>query len=147
MTVNFPCSHCKSLMAVPPNLVGRNVRCPTCKQVVQAPAAPPTTAPLPTPKPPEIDLFPASTPQTDEPESIFGEQHDDDLFGTRAPKVELPGAAPLPVPQRCCRRCRRMHRPSRIMHRFKTQARFRNLRSRAWNPSLRIFPQLPMLRG
>src|SRR5947209_7491787 len=37
-TVNFNCPFCGKLMAVGLNLLGRNVRCPHCKQVVQAPA-------------------------------------------------------------------------------------------------------------
>jgi DNA-directed RNA polymerase subunit RPC12/RpoP len=38
-TVNFNCSSCAKTMAVGLNLLGRNVRCPHCKQVIQAPAS------------------------------------------------------------------------------------------------------------
>src|SRR5579862_9555346 len=83
-TVNFNCSFCGKLMAVGTNLLGRNVRCPHCKQVLQAPS----TAGRPTaPPPPTLPAPGVSTPAVESPESIFGEAHDEDLFGTRPPKV------------------------------------------------------------
>lgn len=100
-TVNFNCPHCGNLMAVGTNLLGRNVRCPHCKQVVRAPAAPgeplvQTPAPPPTPPPPPT----APAPMFDIPkpiehhESIFGERHDEDVFGSEPPKPMLPAPAP-----------------------------------------------------
>src|SRR5262245_13059030 len=95
-TVNFACPHCGNLMAVGLDLLGRNVRCPTCKQVVQAPPPAPATAAAPPPS------------SVEAPESIFGEVHDEDVFGSRQMKPEMPadltsssgatGFAPYPPP-------------------------------------------------
>jgi hypothetical protein len=98
-TVNFNCPHCGNLMAVGTNLLGRNVRCPHCKQVVRAPAAP-GEAPAPpaiTPPPPRPGTIPSfNVPrQTEALESIFGERHDEDVFGSEPPKPKMPDA-PLP---------------------------------------------------
>lgn len=94
-TLNFNCSHCGKLMAVGMNLLGRNVRCPHCKQVVQAPATsgpPPASPPIPEPS------FQIPAEPKESHESIFGEVHDDDVFGTRQPKVQMPGEqAPVPL--------------------------------------------------
>ena len=114
-TVNFNCPHCGNLMAVGMNLLGRNVRCPHCKAVVQAPTAAgepmsspglgrvpmkapelkapePMAAPLPQFKLPEKD--------TEAPESIFGEVHEEDLFGTEPPRpTMLPPRIPVPPPR------------------------------------------------
>src|SRR4029453_1019886 len=54
-TVTFPCPFCGRRMGVPAELLGKQVRCPHCKQVVLAPATvgpAPTTAPPPPPPPP-----------------------------------------------------------------------------------------------
>jgi hypothetical protein len=102
-TVNFQCGHCGKLMAVTANLLGRQVRCPHCQQVVVAP--PP--APAPDPAPPPAPIF--QPPPPPEHESIFSppEDHDEDLFGrSRLPQPELPPeppidlelSAPLPPP-------------------------------------------------
>ncbi|WP_157368669.1 hypothetical protein [Zavarzinella formosa] len=99
-------------MAVGMNLLGRNVRCPHCKAVVQAPTAPgepmstpalvraPVKPPEPTPTAPAP--APANLPQfnlppkeTEAPESIFGEVHDEDVFGSEPPKPTMP---PPPIP-------------------------------------------------
>jgi len=103
--VTFTCVHCNNLMAVGPELVGQQVRCPTCGQVVQAPM--PMQQPAfvlePAPlQPPgvvanEENPFSISTP-AETPESIFGEGHDEDIFGTAAPKVEIPTDVPVPSP-------------------------------------------------
>jgi phage FluMu protein Com len=96
-TVNFNCPHCGNLMAVGTNLLGRNVRCPHCKQVVRAPAAP-GEAPAPpaiTPPPPAsprlgtLPSFNVARP-TEAHESIFGERHDEDVFGSEPPRPTLP---------------------------------------------------------
>jgi hypothetical protein len=110
-TVNFNCPHCGNLMAVGTNLLGRNVRCPHCKQVVRAPAAPSETAPAPPPPPPPTpsappDTIPTPVPQfklpeqTEHHESIFGERHEEDVFGSEPlkPAVPPPVAPPPPAP-------------------------------------------------
>jgi hypothetical protein len=94
-TVNFQCGHCGSLMGVPLELLGQQVRCPTCQQVVRAPlnGAPPA----PPAQPPVF----ASTPPPSEPDSIFTppEEGGEDLFGSaEAPHVEMPVPEPPPVP-------------------------------------------------
>src|SRR5262245_1529319 len=98
-TVNFNCPHCGNLMAVGTNLLGRNVRCPHCKQVVRAPAAPgeAPAPPMVTPPPPRPGAIPScSVPkQTEALESIFGERHDEDVFGSEPPNPRMPDA---PVP-------------------------------------------------
>lgn len=95
-TVNFHCPHCGNLMAVGTNLLGRNVRCPHCKQVVRAPAAAGEAPALPGPAPQAPPLTPAPPPQFTVPtpgehhESIFGERHDEDLFGSEPLKPRMP---------------------------------------------------------
>src|SRR5262245_46563360 len=97
-TVSFQCGHCRKGMGVSTEFLGKQVRCPHCQQVVLAPAqAPP--APVPAgaaPRPPSGPTFPPpGGPSKDEHESIFGEQVDEDLFGSGPPKpkVELPPEA------------------------------------------------------
>jgi phage FluMu protein Com len=108
-TVNFNCPHCGNLMAVGSNLLGKNVRCPHCKQVVRAPMRA-GEAPLQTPPPPPLPSEPAK-PQaapmfniqqpTEHHESIFGERHDEDVFGSEPLKPILPPTSmpTLEVPQ------------------------------------------------
>jgi len=101
-TVNFHCPHCGNLMAVGTNLLGRNVRCPHCKQVVRAPAAAGEPPGVSAPAPQAPPLTPAPPPQfkvptpTEHHESIFGERHDEDLFGSEPLKPTLPTTAPPP---------------------------------------------------
>src|SRR5262245_3952373 len=104
-TVNFHCPHCGNLMAVGTNLLGRNVRCPHCRQVVRAPAAageaPAPPAPTPAPPPPRQPGIPSfNVPRpTEAHESIFGERHDEDVFGSEPPKPRLPDApTPFTLP-------------------------------------------------
>jgi hypothetical protein len=104
-TVNFNCPHCGNLMAVGLSLLGRNVRCPHCKQVVRAPAPlnePAAPAPTPPPPPsPTVAMPSFNVPKpTETHESIFSErhEHDEDLFGTEPPKPAVPGAPPPPPP-------------------------------------------------
>ncbi len=91
-TVNFQCGHCGNLMAVTPDMLGRQVRCPHCQEVVvaAAPAAQPATPP-PQPSGPALPLVAAA-----EPESIFtpDEQASEDVFGA----VPRPVAEILPTP-------------------------------------------------
>lgn len=89
-TVQFNCPHCNNPMAVGLNLLGRNVRCPHCKAVIQAPAS--ANAPAPTPPAPPKPEAPAFQPTRQEYDSIFGETHDEDVFGSRkkASSVEMP---------------------------------------------------------
>jgi len=93
-TVQFNCTHCNNPMAVGVNLLGRNVRCPHCKVVVQAPAsANGTPAAPPAPVAPPRPEAPAFRPTRQEYDSIFGEVHDEDVFGSRrkSASVEMPG--------------------------------------------------------
>src|SRR5437763_1339138 len=50
-TTNFQCGHCGNLMAVTANMLGQQVRCPNCQQVVLAPAPAPTGTPAETDPP------------------------------------------------------------------------------------------------
>lgn len=103
-TLNFNCSFCNKLMAVGMNLIGRNVRCPHCKQVVQAPATVKPTESAPAPvalqtKSSVTPTFKLPEPQQEGQESIFGEEHDDDLFGgTKPPQVKMPGDLEARIP-------------------------------------------------
>src|SRR5947209_17045538 len=106
--VNFPCEHCGQLMGVLEDLLGQQVRCPHCQQVVRAPASRDAPPPSP-PPPPQPEPLPAMFPpllQPAEVESIFAppEATDDDLFGgSQTPRLELPPepawtAPPVPPP-------------------------------------------------
>lgn len=99
-TVNFNCPHCGNLMAVGTNLLGRNVRCPHCKTVVRAPAAPgDPPPPPPPPAPPPVHVPQFNLPeQTEHHESIFGERHEEDVFGTEPMKPAVPPPVSLPGP-------------------------------------------------
>ncbi|GIW79673.1 MAG: hypothetical protein KatS3mg105_1480 [Gemmatales bacterium] len=105
--IKFACIHCNSMMAVGPELVGRQVVCPHCKKTVTAPAAPASQAvqpapvapapvqPAPAPQtsvpvPAGIDLPTFQVPDRGEAESIFEAPEQDDLFDAPAPTVELP---------------------------------------------------------
>ena len=88
-THTFPCPFCGRRMGVGLDLLGRHVRCPHCKQVVQAPhtaGGPPPGEPKTEPTP----SFNLPTAPQESHESIFGEVHDDDVFGARRPKVQVP---------------------------------------------------------
>ncbi len=97
-TVNVQCGHCGKLMAVGANLLGQQVRCSHCQQVVLAPATVPAAPPPAQPEAQEETRF--NLPGAAERESIFGPQDEaDDLFGGPVqPRVEMPPdpAAPLP---------------------------------------------------
>lgn len=100
----FACSHCNNLMAVGPELLGQPVRCPTCGGVVQAPSAPPAYVLEPAPVQPPGVLPPDDVPEIrvqapiESPESIFGEDHGEDVFGSPSPKIELPPEIAAPSP-------------------------------------------------
>lgn len=124
-TLNFLCGHCNKLMAVGDHLLGKQVRCPHCQQVVRAPEG--ATAPFvqpaagPAPAPPALSppldentaasWAPASSvgegkdlsftlPRLREEDSIFAPpEESDDLFGAapEGPVLEMP-PEPAPVP-------------------------------------------------
>src|SRR5262245_47783107 len=92
-TVKFPCEHCGNLMAVTMNLVGQQVRCPHCQQVVVAPASHPATTvvvPNPIAAPLAEDLSFSVEKALHEHESIFAEGSDDLFGGAPTARVELP---------------------------------------------------------
>jgi hypothetical protein len=107
--VNFQCGNCGNLMAVSPEALGQQVRCPHCQQVVLAPAPPPApvanppTVPAPSSPPPPLEELPEPAfqmPAVSELESIFAapDTGSDALFDD-APRglVELP-TEPLSKP-------------------------------------------------
>src|SRR5438067_2181188 len=88
----FRCGHCGNLMAVDSQYLGQQVQCPTCKQIVVAPAPQPqptpvfTPVPVPTPVPTPTPV-PLPQPMPFQPlsvdsehESIFSTPSSDDLF-------------------------------------------------------------------
>src|SRR4051794_17013317 len=84
-TVNFQCGHCGKLMAVTTQMLGRQVRCPHCQQVVLAPAQ------SPAPRPSLVED--ATLSVTEEHDSIFTPPSEaaEDLFGDAPePRLELP---------------------------------------------------------
>ncbi len=106
------CPFCARKMGVGPDLLGRQVRCPHCKQAVTAPR--PDAAPAPGPSasdssasPSKSDLTPTvytqdlpviQFPGREGAESIFGEPEDDEVFsssaGTRIAIPEFPPESP-----------------------------------------------------
>jgi hypothetical protein len=97
-TMNVQCGNCKQLLAVSLEVLGQQVRCPHCKQVILTPApAPVAVEPTPAGVVPPLELSPAM-PAVSAMEDIFG-PHDsgsDALFaGPPRPLVEMP---PVPVP-------------------------------------------------
>jgi len=109
----FPCPFCSKKMGVGPELLGRKVRCPNCKEVLVAPApAPPVPPPPPplapppppvAPPPPAADFPVFNLPDPATQDSIFGEAVDesDDVFGSdpgQQPVPELPPPVALPPP-------------------------------------------------
>src|SRR5262245_9759703 len=60
-TVKFSCPHCRHLMAVVPELLGRQVRCPHCQQILTAPVTDPTQTAVT-----EVTAFPAIVPGSSE---------------------------------------------------------------------------------
>jgi hypothetical protein len=80
-------------MAVESNLLGQQVRCPHCQQVVQTPAPAPVAWVAP-PQDPAPVIFPSK-----EEESIFTPPPQDDLFGDPKPPptLEMPAEAGWPA--------------------------------------------------
>lgn len=112
-THTFPCPFCGRRMGVGAEYLGKLVRCPHCKQTVQAPATPDaapaaTAAPAPLPAPPPEPPSPMFKVQKREgADSIMGdpEESDDEVFSSqgghklRIPDLppEPPAAPPLPA--------------------------------------------------
>lgn len=94
--VTFPCPFCTKKMAVGADMLGKKVRCPSCKQVVLAPAdggaPPPPPAPAAAPQAaapsaPQLDDLPAfSFERKESAESILSapEESEDEIFGSAA---------------------------------------------------------------
>src|SRR5262245_44099549 len=93
-TVTFTCPHCQNLMAATADMFGQHVHCPTCGNVVVAPAANTSDSSSP-------ELSFESTPRESH-DSIFGEVPEEDVLGGTPPppKVEMPpdDAPPTPFP-------------------------------------------------
>lgn len=109
--VTFPCPFCNKRMAVGADMLGKKVRCPSCKQVVLAPTEGATAAPAAPPPAAAVaptDDLPAFTFQRREgADSILSEaqESEDEVFGsTPGSRLERPSfsppfaPAPLPVP-------------------------------------------------
>ncbi|MBA4062654.1 MAG: hypothetical protein C0501_02895 [Isosphaera sp.] len=87
--LTFPCPFCGRRMGVAAEWAGRRVRCPHCKQVVQAPpaeapAAPPPPAPPPAPAPAAPEpVF--NLPAKEAADSILSApgESEDDVFGSQ----------------------------------------------------------------
>ncbi|QDU21216.1 hypothetical protein [Urbifossiella limnaea] len=106
----FPCPFCGRKMGVGPDLLGRKVRCPNCKEVLVAPVpsppAPPVAVAPPPPPPPPVPAadFPVfNLPNLEQQDSIFGEaaEQGDDVFGSdpgRLPVPEMPPVVSPPPP-------------------------------------------------
>ncbi len=106
----FPCPFCSKKMGVGPELLGRKVRCPNCKEVLVAPAPapaepPPVSAvppppPIAPPPPPVADFPVFNLPSPETQESIFGEAADegDDVFGSDPGKLPVPEMPPPVAP-------------------------------------------------
>src|SRR5262245_18239423 len=85
--VTFPCPFCGRRMGVPAELLGRQVRCPHCKQVVLAPVSPgPSAAPAPqSVAPPQ----PVAAPPAPAPVPV----------PAPAPVIQIASPPPAPAPQ------------------------------------------------
>ncbi len=93
-TINLTCGHCGNVMAVSPDWLGQQVRCPHCAHVVQT-AAPPAPG-----KEEGIGLF--HLPSRAEQESIFNppEEVGDEALGGSPRHVAAPDDADWPDPPR-----------------------------------------------
>src|SRR5947207_15546235 len=79
-SITFQCGNCKNLMAVEDHLLGQQVRCPHCQQVVVVPESTPSTPPPVEPTPATVSGaaafssfpvdFPSISPETHHEEDI-----------------------------------------------------------------------------
>jgi len=90
-TVTFSCPHCNNLMAVGTELLGQQVRCPTCQQIVIAPTP---DAPPPVQEGAISQISLEQPTKVEGHDSIFGESDGEALFGSAPPKVEVPAEKP-----------------------------------------------------
>ncbi len=127
-TIQLQCGSCKNMMAIQVEHLGKAVRCPHCKSVVQTPSAPPEPPP-PAPPPLQETLSDSELEEVSESsepgpnwldqgtlksevtvrerESIFtGPEPSEDLFANDSdsppPRVEMPGEPtdmPAPAPR------------------------------------------------
>jgi hypothetical protein len=101
-TLTFSCPHCTNLMAVGLELLGQQVQCPTCGQVIIAPASMPeqqAAAVSVSAAEGSSAIISFDQPKQEDHDSIFGEVQDEDVFGSRPPKVEIPDGPPItPAP-------------------------------------------------
>jgi hypothetical protein len=100
--VAFPCPQCKKSMAVGPQLQGKQVRCPHCKQVIIAPMASNQVAEVNQAPTTDLPTFPGFTEQKENEESILTPPVQEDLFGGEdKPRVQMPDApVTSPSPQK-----------------------------------------------
>lgn len=103
-TVNFQCGHCGNLMAVTADLLGSQVRCPHCQQVVHAPATadpPPAEPGAAAPVSPPAPEAPLRFAPVEEKESIFAasDSMSEDVFGSAPrPALDMPSPPYSPEP-------------------------------------------------
>src|SRR5437016_13554282 len=82
--ITFQCGNCKNLMAVEDNLLGQQVRCPHCQQVVVVPESTPSAPPLAEPARaavsdlPAFSSFPVDFPSM--PQASATPHHEEDIF-------------------------------------------------------------------
>src|SRR5438094_9925957 len=83
-TITFQCGNCQNLMAVEDHLLGQQVRCPHCQQVVVVPGSTPSTPPSLESTPPSVSgpigfsSFPVDFPSISP--SIGAPHHEEDIF-------------------------------------------------------------------
>jgi len=82
--ITFQCGNCTKLMAVADNLLGQQVRCPHCQQVVVVPGSAPSASPINEPAPPAVteptgfSSFPVDLPPASA--SSANPHHEEDIF-------------------------------------------------------------------
>src|SRR5947209_19957352 len=89
------CPHCGKKLAVPDNAAGKQVRCPSCRQVFAFPsiqAAAPAPVPPPLPPPQAVTADPPAPPRRRrEPEPADDEEYEDERpRRRRAPRDVIP---------------------------------------------------------
>jgi hypothetical protein len=90
--MNLQCGNCGQLMAVDPDHLGREVECPHCQHIVQAPPAADVTVTPPAPASWEPVFNVPSAAQREDIFTPLDEASGDDVFGTTPsrPVVEMP---------------------------------------------------------